>query len=338
MDINHRELKLIGDELNIRYYYGLFFYYVNKFNNSTFIPDDLRKRILKIIKTHKVVMDIRWIECIIFVCINRFSYKNNIRKIDNLIYQANNDWNEMNDIKCFNAIIMTIEKYYKIKLPKNEHFTLRIYLFLASVNTYEQGEQIIECLKVSNPEFYQMYLDYTNTLIINNNIKNDAKNSLIITLSPAYFKFFLHSHLKLSTNSYFKQMDILPNELLPKYEKNLDKLHIWNERSTVNNLFKNELECLAAHATITMEPFINKINILFLFSGIPAKETIIYLQLKNHLRDFVTIDRKFNNKPSYNFIITNFQQDNTNIPTIYISENLTASELEKIKNYINTSH
>ncbi|HDR3451567.1 hypothetical protein BTT_59240 (plasmid) [Bacillus thuringiensis serovar morrisoni str. 4AA1] len=328
-----RSVQLVGKELNIRFYYHKFFYMINVLSNSSLLPHDkiLMEKLSNILNSHAIVIDMRMIESIILVFITRFSCKQYITKIDTDIFPENCNSNEL---LCFNKMIIAIESYYKINLPKNEKVALKLYFFLVSVSNFEQGKHLIEFLKSTNKKYYDNYLGFFNNITEENNVEVNAKSQMIIELTPFYYKSVLHSYFGLTREFYFSPLNILPNELLPKYKKNLDRLSIWNVKYNTNNLKKNDLECLIANATIIMEPFIEKINILFLYSGTTAKFNVYYTMLEKQLSDTVVLHMNYNINCSYDFIITNTPQNKLNIPVLYISDNLSTHEIDHIKNKI----
>ena len=177
-------------------------------------------------------------------------------------------------------------------------------------------------------------MDFFNTITTENNIKASSKNRLFFELAPFYYKSILFSYFKLTREIYFTPLNVIPNELLPLYTKNLKLLSFWNANDNIDKLKQHDLECLVTHATITMRPYIEKTNILFLYSGTQAKSKIYYSMLESQLGDSVELYSNYNDDCSYDFIITNTPQRNINVPIFYISNHLSPQEIDLIKNKI----
>lgn len=328
-----RPIQLVGDELKIRHYYHIFFYMKKTISNSLPSPHDeiLINKLSGILNFYGITITIQILESIILVFITRLSYKQYITEIDTTIFPTNFNSNEL---ECFNRMIIAIENHYKITLPKSEKTVLQLYFFLASSSNFEQGKTTIEILKSLEKKHFENYLDFFNTITTENNIKASSKNRLFFELAPFYYKSILFSYFKLTREIYFTPLNVIPNELLPLYTKNLKLLSFWNANDNIDKLKQHDLECLVTHATITMRPYIEKTNILFLYSGTQAKSKIYYSMLESQLGDSVELYSNYNDDCSYDFIITNTPQRNINAPIFYISNHLSPQEIDLIKNKI----
>ncbi|MED3681927.1 helix-turn-helix domain containing protein [Bacillus thuringiensis] len=333
LNINFRNLQLEGNEIHVRHYFHIFFYALNVLNGSPLSSSDkiLINKLSKILNSYNMVIDLHMLESIIWAFINRYSYKNFITKIDTSLFLKISNFTEL---EWLHIMTDTIESHYKITFPKNEKITLKLFFFLMSVSNLEQGRKTIEFLKCYDQEHYNKYLGFFKTFTAGHNITDDEKNKLTILLAPYYYKSVLHSHFKISREFYFNPKDILTNEQWPMYKKKLNSLLSWNESGNRTILIKNEFECLITNAIILIEPFIEKINILFLYSGTTGKLNVYQSRLKRKLGERVKIHTNFNNNFSYDFIITNTPKENVNTPIIYISETLSPMEITFIKNFI----
>ncbi|MCU5087012.1 helix-turn-helix domain-containing protein [Bacillus cereus] len=333
LNFKFRPIQLVGDELKIRHYYHIFFYMKKTISNSLPSPHDeiLINKLSGILNFYGITITIQMLESIILVFITRFSYKQYITEIDTTIFPTNFNSSEL---ECFNRMIIAIENHYKITLPKSEKTVLQLYFFLVSSSNFEQGKTTIEILKSLEKKYYENYLEFFNTITAQNNIKKSLKNRLFFELAPFYYKAILFSYFKLTREIYFTPLNVIPNELLPLYTKNLKLLSFWNANNNISNLKKHDLECLVTHATITIQSYIEKTNILFLYSGTIARSKIYYSMLQSQLGDSVKIYTNYNADYSYDFIISNTPQRNTNAPIFYISDNLSTHEIDLIKNNI----
>ncbi|MCU5668872.1 helix-turn-helix domain-containing protein, partial [Bacillus cereus] len=132
LDIEFREIRLKGEELNIRQYYFALFYNIQTFTNESPLPTELRNKLLSIFRhtENEVQFDFKALCIIIYVVIHRFFYKHYItKKIDSLPISTSAQLN------CFKKIIKTVEEYYMIKFPEKEKDLLYKILFLVSTPT-----------------------------------------------------------------------------------------------------------------------------------------------------------------------------------------------------------
>lgn len=329
LKLKSRRVRITGNEINIRQYYTNFFYHTNKFLNQSLLPVDLRKNIVSIIQQNEVSIDHEWIISAIYVSITRFSQKHYITQKINTTTIFNTEQQ-----KCFNAIIVELEKYYKINLPKNEKDELALNFYLLSTSTSAQGELIIDYLSRSNPMQYELYLNLLSIFFNKNNLSNAAMEKFKILLVSYYYKIYISKQHNLDLRFFYQPTDFEESYLEKKTKECYHLVSSWNKIYNNEKFTNAEKQLIATYAAIMLHSLLKKINILFKFSGLTFEKNIIYTKLKQRLNDNVNIDTTPRDTIKYDFIISNFQQINSHIPVIYISKLLTESEIVFIKKYI----
>lgn len=329
LDINFRELNLIGDEINIRHYYSAFFYNTQKYTNEILLPIQLREKISSILIQNKVDIDFEMLCSILFVFINRIFHKHYITQKYN-VYPLF----DRSQTYCFSEIISTIENFYKVKLPDIEKDGLYNYLFIASNITDVQNELVIAYLRGVKPEDYNNYIELIDILLVNNNIQDDKKEKLILILSTAYYKRLIQEQYKLSMSFLFDPLNKIQSTLLKDYSKNELLISSWNKGFNNEKFTYNEIRYFATYATIVINSMVEKVDILFLFCGSEPEKRIVYSILNESLGNNVRLHENEANDIEYDYIITNYRLSNRKIPMIYLSERLTEYDINSIKNRI----
>ncbi|MED1780772.1 helix-turn-helix domain containing protein [Brevibacillus fortis] len=327
IDFTFKNLDLIGDEINIRHYYCVFFYSIQKFTANSLLPIELRKKLLSIFHSYQISMDFEALCSVIFVSMNRLFNKHLIDKTICNVPIFNNDY-----IEFFNAIIILIEDYFKIKLNENEINSMKLLMYFVTKNTSEQKELTIKHLSESNPKIYESYLTLIDRLI-SNRADSVVRNKLMFNLALYLSKIYLYNQNQLSIGYIFEPLYNINSILLQDYYKNISLISHWNEVSCDGIFNKYEIEFIATHATIILNSIIRK-HILFLFSGNNAVESVLHSKLKRGLGDNVRLYRELADDVEFDFIITNYQHKISTIPTIYISEVLNVKEILAIRNCV----
>ncbi|WP_257147895.1 hypothetical protein [Bacillus thuringiensis] len=329
LDIIFRELKLIGDEINIRHYYSAFFYNTRKYTNEPLLPIQLRNQISSILVYNKVNIDFEMLCSILFVFKRRFFHKHYILKPNGI-----HSLFDCNQINCFNEIVSVIEEYNSINLPESEKEALYSYIFLTTNITDVQNELSIAYLRGVKSKDYNNYLNLIDTLITNNNIKKDKKEKLILMLGTVYYKCLIHRQYNLTMRFLFDPLDKIESALLKNNTKNEELVKSWNKIYNNEGLVYKEIRYLAAFATIIINSLADKINILFLFCGSIFERDIIYSQLTGIFGDNVRLHEISTDEIKYDYIITNYRLGHTSVPVIYFSGVFNEDDINSIKKRI----
>ncbi|MDT2246709.1 hypothetical protein P7H16_06755 [Paenibacillus larvae] len=134
MDFNFRTtIQLIGKELNIRYFYIIFFYNIQKYKEVFTLDPNLQQKIENIISFHKIDIDYNLLTIITHVSVNRNIHKHFISKNLNTEYIFSSD-----KIDCTYAIISEVENFYKVFFPKRELNFFTLFFFIISEGDIEE--------------------------------------------------------------------------------------------------------------------------------------------------------------------------------------------------------
>ncbi|EJQ42910.1 hypothetical protein IEQ_05114 [Bacillus cereus BAG6X1-2] len=335
LGVKSRELKLHGNEMNIRYYYITFFKGTEKFVNQEALPSELRKKLHSILYRNGIQFDYTLLRSIIFVVINRIfnkHYVNEEIKFNPILTS--------NELNCYSEIIVVIESYYGIKLSKTEKATLNLFFFLGATNVIppqrDQRDLIIEYLSKCHSEIYRSYVLLIDGLSIENRFSNELKEKLKFELISYWYKIFIMNELNFPISYVFNSEKAISNSLKKNYKKNISLVSQWDKIFNDKKFNKEEKEYIAACVTkiISYNTNIRAINILFLFTGTPLEEDLIYIKLQQNLKMNVKIYKNIDSAVEFNLIISNYQIEDNSIPVIYISDNLSRIEVDSIENFI----
>ena len=278
LTIKFRDLQLEGDEINIRYYYIAFFYFIQQFSDQPSIPMELRKKVLAILYRNEVPADILLLRSIVFVFINRFFNKHCVTKEIKIkpLYsrkQAN----------CLNEIITEIENCYNIEFPKYERDALQLFLFFGLINTSSQGEVVLTYLSECHQEVYKKFMNLIDTLLTHNPLPSEQKEKLKAEVIPYFYKVCISNELNFSISHIFDPIYSSDSILLRNYKENVSFISKWNDTYNDKQYTKDEIKYIASHATAILNSICNEINIVFIFSGTTVEKNLIYRKLKKSL-------------------------------------------------------
>ena len=329
LNIKFRDLQLEGEEMNIRYYYISFFYFTQQFSDQTFLPIELRKKVFSIIHRNEVPMDILLLRSIIFVFISRFYNKHCVAKEMKFkpIYsrkQAN----------CLNEIITAIGDYYNIKFPIYERDALHVFLFFALISTSSQGEAMLTYLSKCDQDVYKKFMNLIDILLTYTPLPSEQKEKLKAEVIPYFYNVCISREFHFSISHIFDPIQSSDSVLLRNYKENESFIFNWNDTYNDKQFTKDEIKYIASHATAILNTICNEINILLILSGTTVEKNLIYRKLKQSLGENVNIHTIPNYNMKFDFIISNCQLSDTMAPIIYISQMLTANEIDSIKKRI----
>ncbi|MBY0015087.1 helix-turn-helix domain containing protein [Bacillus cereus] len=323
---NFRELQLTGDELNIRYYYCVFFYFIHKYKDRQILPDELGKRIKLLLNKSNFSIDFEVLSCIIYVSIHRWLNKYTYEKVFYNAFQFNNS-----HMNFFNKLIEIIEDYYKIKISQIECDALKLFLFFEMQNKSDHGMLYLKYLYELDKELYYSYLELID--IFKSRMSIGKKEELCMRLIPYFFKANFYNQYNLAINYVLEPLDMYKSVLLKGYNQNYNLVSRWNKKFNNTRFNSDEIKFISTYITIILNSYIKK-KVLLLYRGTDAAKEVIYSKLKKCLGEYVSIHSESRNNAKFDFIITNFQQENTNSITFFISDSLCDNTIKIIKENI----
>lgn len=323
------ELRLAGNESNIRHYFVTFFYYIHKLSDIPLLSIELNKIFINIMYKYKVYIDPVLLNSVVFVNINRFCNKNYIsQKIKyKSVYTDEQS-------SCFQEIILAIEDYYSITLPENEKDAINITLFLISTSIQPQGKLIIEYLSKYEQEIYKRYLNLVSVLVSENTLQSESEEELKVNLVSYFYKIYIMNGFQFSVGDAFDFHHESDFYSPRNYKENLALISNWNLSYNGGEFSIDEIKHITIHATTFLNSLSETIDILLLFSGTTLHQDIIYRRLTRVLGGKVKIHRMINYETKYNFCITNCEIQKSETPVIYIGDTLSENEIYAIKKII----
>ncbi|MEB9166059.1 helix-turn-helix domain containing protein, partial [Bacillus cereus] len=115
LDLNFRTIKLVGQEINLRYFYIMFFYNIQKYQEMITLDSRLQEKIKNITRNYNVEIDYNMLTIIISVSIKRVANKHFISEIVEFQPILNT-----NNLECINSIICELENFFNIKFTEYE--------------------------------------------------------------------------------------------------------------------------------------------------------------------------------------------------------------------------
>ncbi|PER50990.1 hypothetical protein COL26_33270 [Bacillus thuringiensis] len=318
LHFSFKTLELKGDELYIRYFFINFFYSIQKFIDHFQLATNLKKTIYNILRLHEIKVDLKIMTIIINVCMNRMSQKCYFTQKINFNYIFDD-----NQFECFTKIILEIEEFFNIVLPKNERIFLYTSFFLIAEGTMEQKLKLIKLYQTSQEEFFQNHLGLCKKILQKNEFEDEELLSEI--LFTLYKIHFVSSYkLYFEYCPYYK---ILPRNILPIYNEYYSLIVNWNNKINSSKFTESQLGYIALNVTQLLLPKIKKTKILLLLSGTPVLKKNVYFQLNNGLGKDVIIFQDLINKFDYDFIITNYKIEANDISIITISDTFNYNDI-----------
>ncbi|MES5896821.1 helix-turn-helix domain-containing protein [Bacillus cereus group sp. RP43] len=322
-------VKLKGEEINIRYFYLIFYLSIEQCMPTISLPDDLIRNIKKTLDFYEVKVDYFLLKVLVYVSIYRITGKKfTDRNIEFTNLYAPNQTN------CFDIIIFEIEGYCMVKLSKNEKDALKIFIYFSSssFSNIQQTNAVLKYYEDKNGKPYQWFLkliDMMNSDIEGSNIEFDY-------LKRELFNHFLKVYIAKYYSFPIKYLFIAPTYLSHRfqelYNNNLFIISKWNETVTFNKYNEHDIRHLAQNATLILDFIYPKKNVLFMYYGNEIYERLAYITLKDVFGVSMNIYRKSDNNIKYDLIITNYRNKSfsSEIPVYFIYRNFNQKDIEHI--------
>lgn len=226
LNFNFKTLQLVGEELNIRYFYIVLFYTIQKYKKIINLHPHLHKKIERIIEFYGVEIDINVLTIIISVFIKRTMNKCFLTKRlnENIAFNSNK-------LRCVESIVLEIEKAYNVKFHQNEKQFLFQSVFLISEGDIKEKENITNYYCHSHKNMYNKYLSLLEAISCIFKLDSTIKEGLQHDL---YFQL-----CKIRT---LKNHNLSTKHLLDQYK----------------NLYKNNSELIEVYSVIA--PLVNSCN------------------------------------------------------------------------------
>ncbi|WP_206781327.1 hypothetical protein [Bacillus thuringiensis] len=106
----------------------------------------------------------------------------------------------------------------------------------------------------------------------------------------------------------------------------------WHTKFNNKRFNSDEIKFISTYITIILNSYIKKK--VLLYRGTDAAKEVIYSKLKNNLGEYISIHKESRNNIKFDFIITNFQQEDMNSNTFFISDSLCDNRINILKESI----
>ncbi|AMR06149.1 helix-turn-helix domain containing protein [Bacillus thuringiensis] len=327
LDFNFRTIQLVGQELNIRYFYIVFFYSIQKYKKIFNLPSNLQRKIEHITKVYDIEIDYNLLTIIIYVFINRITHKHFISENLDFEYIFSN-----NKMKCISAVISELECYFNINLSKKEVNFFKLSFFLISKGKKDEKVNITNYYKTKE-KTYDKFLSVFNMISHKLNMgfktKEKVKNEIFFTLHIIN----IFNSYNISIGEFWSEFETVPQEFLEGYNIIYPLISSWNKEINQNRLTKNEIYYMTYNILFILNSNYAKKGLLLL-SGPTSLKNFIYYKLNKELGDILTLQQKTDYTNKYDFILTNYQITNSQIPIIQISSKTIQQDMCYIKKII----
>lgn len=327
--ISTDEIKLKGEEINIRYFYGIFFLSIEHCKPVISLPDELLEKIKSTLVFYDVKIDYFLIKVVVYVAIHRITGKNFADKKIKFI-----DFYSPDQSICFDIIISEIESYCMVKLSKNEKDSLRllIYISSSSVSNIQHKSSILKYYENKNTKPYQNFLKLIEMITFDINGRNLEFDYLKQELFNHCLQVRIARYYSFPTKYFLIPPTYLSLRLQELYNKNHRIISKWNEIVMLNKYDEYEISHLAQNATYILNDIYPKKNVLFMFYGNGIYERLAYTTLKDAFGESAEIHRKPESKTKYDLIITNYRNMSLSddIPVCFVYKNFNQKDIEHI--------
>ncbi|PGP49865.1 hypothetical protein COA06_09295, partial [Bacillus thuringiensis] len=204
---------------------------------------------------------------------------------------------------------------------------------LISEGNIEEKINITKYYNKTQKKIYEKILALFNIISDEINLSFKIKESLKYEI---YFRLYLIYACKeknFSIGDFWSEFDTVHQEFLEGYNIMYPLISSWDKQSNENRLTDDEIYYLIYNILFILHSNYTK-KCLLLLSGPASLKNFIYYKLNSELGDTLTLQLQPNCNCEYDFIITNYQIANVQIPIIQISSKTIQKDLNYIKKII----
>ncbi|MFW5436848.1 helix-turn-helix domain-containing protein [Paenibacillus apiarius] len=332
LDFNFRTtIQIIGKELNIRYFFMVLFFNVQKYK-EIFKPDlNLQQKIENYIRFYKMEIDYNLLTILINVSVNRNIYKHFISKSFNIDYIFSSQ-----KLDCTYAIVSAIENFYKVSFQQNELKFFTLFFFLISEGDGNEKSKIKNYYRGSYKQLYDKHLALIDMISSEVNMNAKVIEEIKHNIHFSFHKIYIFKNLNLPLEYFWGKFKTIPHELIEGYNIIHPLIITWNKEINENRLSEDESYHITFHIlSILLSNY--KKKVLLLLSGPTNWKKFIYHKLNNELGNVLNLQTEPSNTVKFDFIITNYKINKTQIPVIWIPDKLILKDLKSIKQLLSLS-
>lgn len=317
--------------MNIRYFYIIFFYNIQKYKEVFTLDPNLQQKIENIISFHKIDIDYNLLTIITHVSVNRNIHKHFISKNLNTEYIFSSD-----KIDCTYAIISEVENFYKVFFPKRELNFFTLFFFIISEGDIEEKTKIKNYYHKLHKKTYDKHLTLINMISCEINMNDKVIEGIKHDIHFSLHKIYTFKHLNLPLDYFLGEFKTVPHELIDGYNIIQPLITSWNKIINENRLTEDEIYYVTFNIlSIFLSNY--KKKVLLLLSGPTTWKKFIYHKLNNEFGNILNLQTEPGDTTKFDFIITNYKIKNTQVPVVWISDQLILNDLKPIKQLLNLS-
>ncbi|GEM_PF-3391593 len=312
LNFKFKTINLVGQELNIRYFYIMFFYNVQKYKEIFILDTNLEEKIKNIIRIYNVEIDYNLLTIIVNVSIRRIVNKHHISRNIDLFTKFDNF-----DFEYIILIVNELERFYNIKLAQNElNFFKNALLLISEWNTEDKSRITYYYYNAHKKTFdknIHLFDMISSELNVSLKVKEKIKHDIFFRLH----KIYMYHKYRFPVGGFENEFETINQEFSKGYKIIYSIICSWNKKKNNNKLTKNEIHYITYHILLIVQSNNNKKG-LVLLSGSSALKKYIYDKLYHELGDFLILQPKSDCKDEFDIILTNYQIPNTQIANIKI--------------------
>ncbi|QEL82860.1 HTH domain-containing protein (plasmid) [Bacillus sp. JAS24-2] len=333
LTFSFKTLQLTGEELNIRYFYVIYFYTIQKYKEFMNLHPYLQKKIDDITRTYGINLDINLLTIIINVFVNRHMHKCQITQnsgFKSIFYSKK--------VKCIKSTISEIEQFYGMNFSEKELYFFSLSYHLISEGNIKEKIDIANYFQETHREFYKASLSIFDIISSKFKLNFYAKEKIKHDIFYQINKINILKQYNLPTKYILEQCNNLKREI-PELMESYGIIHpliiSWNKTLIKNRLNKNEIHYIIFNTLFAIHLNSSQKGLLLL-SGPTTWKNFIYYKLNSELGNTINIYSESNNFKNYDFIITNYKIDINNIPipVLQISDRINEQDLKYIRKFL----
>ncbi|PQQ47539.1 helix-turn-helix domain-containing protein [Bacillus thuringiensis] len=321
-------VRIVGKEHNIRNFYIMFFFNIQKYKRIYTLDFKLLKNIEYITKLYDIELDYNLLTISINVLIKRIINKQFIIKQINYTPSLNTSIS-----KSLKFIISELEYQFNINIPKVEVESFGNALFLMIEGGSEETVNIRNYYFKTNRELYDRICNLFKTISMKINVNNKIKEKIKYEMFYRFHKISIIKDNNLTLEGFMNGFTTINQEFIEGYDIMFPLIIDWNKNINKNRFTKDEIHYILFHILIVIHSNYTKKGLLQL-SGDSSLKKFIYYKLKYELGDIATLQQKPEYGNKFDFIIANYQIQNAQIPVFHISSELIQEDLKYIRQFL----
>lgn len=323
-----RKIKLVGNELNIRYFFIVFFYNIQMHKDIFNLNTYLQKEIEGLTRRFHIEIDYNLLWVIINVSINRIVRKQSIHVGFSYKYML-----DFKKLKFINSIISKIVSHYQINLSENELNFFILTFSLISEGSIEEKGNITHYFIREQQEIYNTVSSLLKMIADEINIGFQLKEKIKYEIFFYLYKMLIFAKYNFPKEYLVNKVNDVPQELFEGYNIIYPLVTSCIKNISTYALTNNDILYIT-YTILNVLHSSHKKNGILLLSGPSFLKDFIYNKLNTELGNNLTLHSNPDYTYKFDFIIANYQINNNQVPVIQISHKTIQKDLKYIKKVI----